>query len=287
MCAIANFAILKGYLCRNFDEMFTELFTDYSFATIAMIVVLCLIAGLIDAIVGGGGLVTVPMLLISFPTTALPTLLGTNKIGSLSGTSVAAYQYWKIKFDFVLLFVVGIFAAASSFLGARIVSDIDANLLKPIILIVLIFIAIYTYRKKDFGSNQTKVLALRKKIVFGIFLGIVIGFYDGFFGPGTGSFLIMGFVWLLGFDFLSASAYAKFINCATNIAALFVFIRNGDYLPQIAILMATCLIIGNFLGSKLAMNRGSGFVRKIFLFVVIMMIIRYGYDIATLFIQSN
>ena len=174
--------------------MFTELFTDYSFATIAMIVVLCLIAGLIDAIVGGGGLVTVPMLLISFPTTTLPTLLGTNKIGSLAGTSVAAYQYRKIKFDFVLLFVVGIFAAASSFLGARIVSDIDANLLKPIILIVLIFIAIYTYRKKDFGANQTKVLALRKKIVFGIFLGIVIGFYDGFFGPGTGSFLIMGFV---------------------------------------------------------------------------------------------
>lgn len=243
----------------------------------------CVIAGFLDAVVGGGGLITVPTLLINFPTTALPTLFGTNKIAGLCGTSVAAYQYRRIKFNFMLLAAVSVVAAFASYSGAKIVSKLDTNALKPVVLIVLIVIAVYTYFKKDLGSVQTKNLPLRTQLFAGALLGLVTGFYDGFFGPGTGSFLVMGFVVLLGFDFLSASAYAKIINCVTNIAALTVFIRNGNYILEIAVLMAICMVIGNFAGSRMALRHGTSFVRKIFLLIVVIMILRYGYDVADAF----
>ena len=258
---------------------FADILSDYSLITIVSLTVFCLIAGFLDAVVGGGGLITVPTLLINFPNTAIPTLFGTNKIAGLCGTSVAAYQYRKIKFNFVLLSTVAAAAGAASFLGARVVSKLNTDALKPGILIILIVIAIYTYLKKDLGSVKTKDLPLRKQVVFGIMLGISTGFYDGFFGPGTGSFLVMGFVLLLGFDFLSASAYAKIINCVTNIGALVVFIRHGNYIIEIAILMAVCMVVGNFWGSKMALRHGTGFVRKIFLIIVCIMIVRYGYDV--------
>lgn len=263
--------------------MLPALFFDFPILTLISLAVFCLIAGFLDAIVGGGGLITVPTLLINFPNTSLPTLFGTNKIAGLCGTSVAAYQYRRIKFNFILLATVSAVAAIASYSGAKIVSKLDTNALKPVILIILILIAVYTYLKKDLGSVQTKTLSLRKQIFIGALLGLATGFYDGFFGPGTGSFLIMGFVVLLGFDFLSASAYAKIINCVTNIAALSVFIRNGNFILEIAVLMAICMVIGNFVGSRMALRHGTSFVRRIFLLIVLFMIVRYGYDVAKSF----
>ncbi|HEX8561668.1 MAG TPA: TSUP family transporter [Flavobacterium sp.] len=260
--------------------MLAELLADYSLWTIIGLAFLCLIAGFLDAVVGGGGLITVPTLLINFPSSSLPTLFGTNKIAALSGTSVSAYHYSKkITFNYKLLLTVALAAAGASFLGARVVSLLNANLLKPLILIILIVIAIYTYVKKELGAVHTKALPVQRQMLLGAIIGLVAGFYDGFFGPGTGSFLIMGFVAVLGFDFLSASAYSKVINCVTNFSALTVFVRNGDYIIEIAVLMAICLVIGNFAGTKIALRRGSGFVRSIFLFIVLIMIVRYGYDV--------
>ena len=259
---------------------FLNLLTDYSAQTIIALMVLAFVAGLIDAVVGGGGLIQMPALLINLPNTLLAKLLGTSKIAALSGTSVAAYQYSKrIKFDFKLLSIISLFASIASFLGAKVVSFINTNTLKPTILVILIVIAAYTFLKKDLGAVQTKVLSRNKQIILGSLIGLVVGFYDGFFGPGTGSFFVLGFVVILGFEFVTASAYSKIINCFTNISALIVFIKQDNYLLDIAILMAICNILGSLIGSKIALKKGNSFVRIIFLVTVTMMILRYGYDL--------
>jgi uncharacterized membrane protein YfcA len=256
------------------------MYADYGYATILSLIALSFLAGFIDAIVGGGGIIQIPALLINLPKTPLLTLFGTNKIAALAGTSISAYQYSKrIKYNFKLLITVSVFAALASYTGAKVVSHIHVNSLKPIILVLLISIAIYTFIKKDLGSVQTKSLSFKKQIVFGSILGIIVGFYDGFFGPGTGSFFVLGFVVVLGYEFVEASAYSKIINCMTNISALVVFIHQGNYIIEIAIIMSIFNITGSLIGSRLALRKGNNFVRSIFLVIVTLMIARYGYDI--------
>jgi uncharacterized membrane protein YfcA len=257
-----------------------NLFTEYESITIISLVVFSFLAGLIDAVVGGGGLIQMPALLIAHPSTDLPTLFGTNKIAALSGTSISAVQYSKrIKFNHRLLIVVCLFAGLASFLGAKVVGYMDVNTLKPVILVVLVVIAVYTFYKKDLGAIQTKQLSRSKQFLYGSLLGLVVGFYDGFFGPGTGSFFVLGFVVILGFEFIQASAYAKVVNCLTNISALLVFLRQGQYLLELAVVMAISNMIGNFIGTRLAFKKGNTFIRSIFLIVVTQMIVRYGYDV--------
>jgi len=214
------------------------------------------------------------------PTTPLPTIFGTNKIAALAGTSISAIQYSKqIKFDYKLLLVISICAGIASFLGAKVVSYINVNTLKPVVLIILIAIALYTFFKKDLGSIQTKKLSFYMQIIYGSLIGLIVGFYDGFFGPGTGSFFVLGFVLILGFEFVQASAYSKVINCMTNISALIVFMRQGNYLLELAIILAVCNIMGNIVGTRLALKKGNAFIRIFFLMMVTLMIMRYGYDI--------
>jgi uncharacterized membrane protein YfcA len=259
-----------------------QFFNEHGFFTFFSLAVFAFMAGFIDAVIGGGGLIQLPGLLINFPTTPLPTLFGTTKIASLAGTSMAAAQYSRrIQFNYKLLLLIAAFAGGAAFTGAKVVSHIDVQALKPVILVILIVIAIYTYFKKDLGAVHTKKVTPNKQYFYGALLGTVIGFYDGFFGPGTGSFLVLGFVLLLGFEFVQASGYAKLINCITNVAALFVFIRMGSYLLGIAILMSVCNVAGNFLGARMAIKKGNGFIRIFFLLVVLMMIARYAYDIYT------
>ena len=257
-----------------------DFFSDYSFYTLFFLAAFAFIAGFLDAIVGGGGLIQLPALLIQFPQLALPTLFGTNKIAALSGTSIAAVQYAKrIRFNWKVLLSISLFSFLFSFLGARTVSYLDSEALKPLILIILIAIAIYTFIKKDLGNVATKDLSTTKKMIFGALIGAVIGFYDGFFGPGTGSFFVLAFVVILGFDFLSASAYAKVVNCITNISALLVFVRHGNYLLELAILMAVFNVLGNFQGTKIAFKKGNGFIRIVFLIIVMLMILRYSKEV--------
>jgi len=255
-------------------------FTEYTIISLVILAVLAFVAGFIDAVVGGGGLIQLPALLIQFPQTNLPTLFGTNKIAALSGTIIAAVQYAKkVKFNLVLLLIISLFAYLASGAGAKIVSLLDVKMLKPIILVILIVIAIYTIFKKDLGSIQLKQISLKKQMIYGSLIGIVVGFYDGFFGPGTGSFLVLGFVLFLGMDFMHASAYAKIVNCITNLSALVVFINQGNYLLNIAVLMGVSNILGSYLGSHMAIKKGNAFIRNIFIFIVMLMIIRYGYDV--------
>ncbi len=260
------------------------LFADYSLFTLILLSLLAFIAGFIDAVVGGGGLIQLPALLVSLPNASLPTIFGTNKIAALSGTSIAAFQYAKrIRFNAKLLFAISLSAFIASYFGAKIVSIINPATLKPIILVILIAIAVYTFLKKNLGKVQSKKLSLTRQLMLGSVIGLVIGFYDGFFGPGTGSFFVLAFVVILGFEFVQASAYAKIVNCMTNISALIVFVRHGNYIAGIALLLAVFNITGSILGSRMALKRGNGFIRIFFLIIVTIMIIRYGYDVFVAF----
>jgi uncharacterized membrane protein YfcA len=257
-----------------------DILSDYNFLAILSLIFFSFVAGFIDSVVGGGGLIQIPALLTTLPNVALPTIFGTNKIAALTGTSLSAVHYSKrIKFNYKLLVTIALFAGIFSYLGAKAVSFINANTLKPLVLVILVIIAIYTFLKKNLGHTQTKTLPLQKQLFLGSIIGSIVGFYDGFFGPGTGSFFVLGFVVILGFEFVQASAYSKVINCMTNIAALFVFIKDGNYILELAIIMAIFNIAGNYLGTKLALKNGNSFVRTFFLLIVTFMIIRYAYDI--------
>jgi uncharacterized protein len=246
----------------------------------ALLGIIALGAGFVDSVVGGGGLIQIPALLIQFPKTSLPILFGTNKIAALSGTSVAAYNYSKkIKFNLALLLVCGIFAFSFSYFGAYLLNYYENKNLKPVILCVLIFMFVYTYFKKDLGNSKIAEKPLIKRLLLGSLLCIIVGFYDGFFGPGTGSFLVLGFVSFLGFDFLQASAYSKIINCITNFSALISFVQNKNYILPLAICMAVFNVTGNVMGTHYALKHGNNFIKKVFFIVVGIMILRYSYDI--------
>jgi uncharacterized protein len=255
-------------------------FSEYSNYTLVALAVLSFIAGFIDAVAGGGGLIQIPALLITLGQYPLPTLFGTSKLAGFSGTGLSAIQYAKrIKFNFKLLALIAFSACVSSFAGAKTVSLLDPNILKPFVLVILVIIALYTAFKKDLGTVQSKQLPLNKQYIYGASIGLLIGFYDGFFGPGTGSFLVMAFVLILGFEFIQASAYAKAINFFTNISAITVFVKQGNYLLPIALLMAVFNTLGNIIGARMALAKGNQFVRIVFLVVVLLLICRYAYDL--------
>ena len=247
------------------------------------LILLCLAAfcaGFIDAIVGGGGLLQTPATLLILPHYPVATLLGTTKIPSLAGTTIAAFRYSKqVKFNFRVLIACATTAFFAAFSGAFLVSRIDNTIIKPIILVVLIFVAIYTYFNKQFGIHQIKNHSIQKQVLMAAVFGLLIGFYDGLIGPGTGSFLILVFIAILGFDFLAASAHAKIVNMATNLAAIAYFSSTGHILFQYAIPMAAFNLTGAYFGTKLALLKGNKFIRIFFLIVVFSTILRFAYDI--------
>ncbi|WP_316829714.1 sulfite exporter TauE/SafE family protein [Pedobacter aquatilis] len=237
-------------------------------------------AGFIDAIVGGGGLLQTPATLLILPHYPVATLLGTTKIPSLSGTTLAAFKYSKhVKFNFKILAVCAGSAFITALLGAFLVSRIDNSVIKPVILLVLILVALYTYFNKQFGIHQEKNHTVKKQVLMASVFGLLIGFYDGLIGPGTGSFLILVFIAVLGFDFVGASAHAKIVNIATNLAAIVYFSSTGHILFQYAIPMAVLNLTGAYFGTKLALLKGNKFIRIFFLIVVFGTILRFAYDI--------
>jgi uncharacterized membrane protein YfcA len=240
-----------------------------------------LCAGFIDAIVGGGGLIQTPAILFTFPQYPVATLLGTTKIPSFSGTSMAAWQYaQKVSFNRGLLAVTAVTAFFAAMLGASLVSYLPNQFLKPVMLCLLTAVAVYTWFKKDFGQQaQAALLPAGNTWLWGAVIGGVIGFYDGFFGPGTGSFLILAFISLMGFDFLHASAHAKVVNLATNMAAIIYFASHGHILWPVTVLMAASNLTGSFFGARLAILKGNRLVRRFFLLVVCGTILRFAYEL--------
>lgn len=220
-----------------------------------------------------------PALLILLPTTPIATVLGTNKLTSLMGTSVAATQYARhVRINWPVILPAALTAFAFSFVGARAASLVPTAVFRPVILCLLIGVAGYVFWKKDFGVLTAPALTERRHRGYGLVVGMALGFYDGIFGPGTGSFLIFAFVGLFGLSFLSASASAKVINAATNFSAVLFFASTQHILYTAALPMAGCNILGSLAGTRLAVLKGSGFVRVLFLIVVTAIIFKFAYD---------
>lgn len=239
-------------------------------------------AGAIDAAVGGGGLIQIPALMGALPNYATATVFGTNKLASICGTASAAFSYLRqVKLQWKLLAVIGVTAFVSSFGGAACVSLVPQEILRPFVLFMLIVIAIYTFFKKQFGQVHIQQETTNKMLLIAGIGGLAIGFYDGIFGPGTGSFFIFFFIRYLKVDFLHASALSKIGNFMTNFAALSFFIPTGHVLFQLGLLMAVANVVGSLVGVKMALKYGSGFIRILFLILVSILICRLAYQMLT------
>ena len=241
--------------------------------------VAALMAGLVDAVVGGGGLIQLPVLFSVMPHQPPATLFGTSKLAGIFGTTAAAVNYARrVRVAWSAAAPAAIAAFAMAFAGAYTVTRVPADFVRLLLPVILFAVAVYTFRKKDFGSIHAPAHTGSKERWLAILTGASIGFYDGFFGPGTGSFLIFLFVRFFGFDFLGASAAAKVVNVACNSAALLWFGYSGHVLWQAGLVMAGCQVVGSLIGTRLAVKHGSGFVRKLFLVVVVLLIVKTGYD---------
>ena len=237
------------------------------------------LAGLVDAVVGGGGLIQIPLLFSVFPKEVPATLFGTSKLAGVFGTSAAAINYTRrVKVAWSAVVPAAMAAFVFAFAGAYTVTRVPGAFVRSLLPFILLAVAIYTFRKKDFGSIHAPAHSGMAERLAALGLGAGIGFYDGFFGPGTGSFLMFMFVRFFGFDFLSASASAKVVNVACNIAALMWFGYSGHLIWQLGLLMAACGVGGSLVGTRLAMKHGTVFVRQLFLIVVSLLILKTGYD---------
>ena len=247
------------------------------------IIILCLAAfaaGFVDAVVGGGGLIQTPVAMVVLPKESVATLIGTLKIPAFSGTSMAARQYVRrVALKLRLLVLMGTLAFMASFCGSWLLTQVSNGFMKPVLLLVLIGIAIYTFVKKDFGQQTQKLRTDNELLAYGVILSLIIGFYDGFIGPGTGSFLVLGCIVVLGFDFLQASAHAKMINLATNLGSILLFLLKGKIIWSIALPMAVANALGGWIGAKTAITKGNQFIRKVFLLVVIGTLLRFAWDV--------
>ena len=237
------------------------------------------LAGFVDSIVGGGGLILVPALFAAFPTTHPATLFGVNKGASVWGTAAATWQYARrVDMRWAALLPAAAVGFAGSMAGAWTVTVVSPDFLRRLLPLVLLAVLIYTLAKKELGRDHAPRFSGRAEMLAASALGLVIGFYDGFFGPGTGSFFVFLFVRWLGYDFLSASASAKLLNTSTNLAALALFAWKGHVWWHYALVMAVANVAGSVLGTRLALRHGTGFVRSVFIVVVGALILKTGYD---------
>ncbi|MDP1691653.1 MAG: TSUP family transporter [Burkholderiaceae bacterium] len=237
------------------------------------------LAGFVDAIVGGGGLVLLPALFAVYPTAAPATLLGTNKGGAVWGTAWATAQYARrVTLRWHALLPAMAAALAGSFAGAWAVTTVNAQGLKRGLPLVLAAMLAYTLARKELGRHHAPRWQGGREATVAAALAAGLGFYDGFFGPGTGSLFVFAFVRWLGYDFLNASASAKLLNTATNAAALLLFAWKGHVWWHLALLIALANVGGSLLGIRLALRHGAGFVRGVFIVVVGALIVKTGYD---------
>ncbi len=235
-------------------------------------------AGMVDAIVGGGGLILVPALFATFPTAPPATLLGTNKCASVWGTAFATLKYSRrVDMRWRALLPAAVCALVGSFVGAWTVTQIDPAFLRKTLPFILLAVLIYTLARKDLGRAHQPHQNQNRERLIACAIGALIGWYDGFFGPGTGNFFIFLLVRFLGYDFLNASASAKLLNVATNIAAIVLFAMKGHIWWQVGLMMAAANVAGSLVGSHLALKHGTGFVRWVFVIVVGVLIVKTGW----------
>lgn len=239
-------------------------------------------AGLMDAAVGGGGLLQLPGLLNTLPADVrVAQVMGINKFASFNGTLVAASQYLRrLRVPWRMLLPAAVLAFVCAWLGARLVAHLPTAWMKPAIFVLLVLMALYTFLKKDLGQVARERPLSRREHWLGLALGAAIGFYDGLFGPGTGSLLAFVFVRFYAFDFLTATASSKVINLTTNLAALAYFVPGGHVVWAWALPLAVANLCGGLVGARLAMKGGSRWLRRGFMLLLCLMIGRFGWELA-------
>ena len=246
------------------------------------LLLLCLaaaFAGWVDAVSGGGGLVQLPALLLVLPGASPAAILATNKLSSVCGTAAAALTYQrKVRPDLRTALPMAAVALAGSAVGALSASLLPSRVFRPLVLVLLVAVAVWTLARPRMGQEHRLRFVGRRHHLTAAAVGGGIGFYDGIFGPGTGTFLVVALVGVLGYAFLPASATARIVNLGTNIGALLVFIPQGAPMWRLGLVMGVCNIGGGWLGAHTAIRRGSGFVRVVLLLVVALLVIRLGLD---------
>lgn len=254
--------------------------TDPSLHVTLLLGLAALAAGFVDAIVGGGGLIQLPALLIGLPGAAPVHVLATNKLASICGTITSSATYYRrVRPDprtFVPLMVLAFGGSAA---GAAVASHLSGEAFRPIVLVVLVLVGAWVYLRPSLGGETLLRHPHHRHLALAMVIGVVVGFYDGILGPGTGSFFVIALVGLLGYSFLEASAKAKLANAATNLAALVVFVPQGAVLWRLALVMGACNLVGGYAGARVAVARGARFVRIFFLVVVVGFIVRIGGEV--------
>lgn len=236
-------------------------------------------AGFVDAIVGGGGLIQLPALLAGYPLSAPPVLLGTNKLGSICGTASAVMRYRRVvRIPWSVLLPAALVAFLAALAGASLVSTVSPALFRPLVPVMLAVVLAYILWHKDLGARHAPIAFSRRRAYLALAAIGAIGFYDGFFGPGTGSFLMLLFIRFYGFDFLHASVGARTINVATNAGALLFFGIHGEIHWALGIALGVCNGTGSLLGAHTAVKHGSNFVRVAFIVIVIALIVKTAAD---------
>ncbi|RCG27550.1 sulfite exporter TauE/SafE family protein [Streptomyces diacarni] len=252
---------------------------DIPFTTVAMLCVAAALAGWIDAVVGGGGLLQLPALLIALPHLPPAWALGTNKAAAVVGTSAAAVTYArKTPLDLRLAGRLGLVAALASLGGAFFAAGVDSAVLRPLIIVLLLAVAAFVVLRPRFGHAPGGAATRGRVLSAFAVAGVGIGFYDGLLGPGTGTFLVIALVALLNMDMVHASATTKVVNVCTNIGALAMFTWQGTVLWGLACVMALCNMAGAFVGAHMALKRGSGFVRGVLLVTVVALVGKLAHD---------
>lgn len=249
--------------------------------TVALLLVAALVAGWVDAVVGGGGLIQLPALLIALgPGTAAVHSLATNKIASICGTSTSAVTYYRrVHPDLRTALPMAGAALVGALAGAGLALVLPSAAIRPVVVVALAAVLVYTVRRPGLGAVTALRHSGRRHHVTAGAIGLVIGVYDGAVGPGTGSFLVFALVSLVGYAFVEASAKAKIANVATNLGALVVFVPQGVVLWKLGLLMGAANVVGGYLGARTAVARGAGFVRVVFIVVSSVLLLRLTYDV--------
>lgn len=255
---------------------------DISLTTLVLLCLAAAAAGWIDAVVGGGGLLLLPAMLLGMPHVQAAQILGTNKAVAIVGTSGAAITYARKAPVRVKTAVrIGLAALAGSMGGAFFAAGISSDLLRPVIMVVLLGVAAFVMLRPTFGTApdaDRRTVGRARMIAAIVLVGGGIGFYDGLFGPGTGTFLVLALTAVLHLDLVTASATAKIVNVCTNGGALAMFAYQGTVMWQLAALMAVFNLAGGMFGARMALRKGSEFVRGVLLVVVFSLVAKLAFD---------
>lgn len=262
-------------------DVLPDLFGGLPWWGVALLLLAAVLAGFVDAVVGGGGLIQLPALLL-VPGISPVQALATNKVGSICGTTTSSITYYRrVHPDLRTALPMAGLACGGAVLGALCASLLPAAVFRPVIVVALLAVAVYTIARPSVGEQTALRFAGQRHLVAAGAAGLAIGFYDGILGPGTGSFLVFALVGLMGYAFLEASAKAKIVNFATNLGALLVFVPQGAVLWGLGLAMGLANLLGGYLGARTAIARGNRFVRVFFLLVVGALVLRLGWQVIT------